>query len=64
MESTLSLTPEQKTKIAALQKEVDEKLGKILTKKQKAALETMGPPGPPPDGDGPPDRDGPPPRDE
>ncbi len=52
----LELTADQKKKLDALQKEVDEKLAKILTKEQKAALEEMrnrGPGGRGPGGRGP-----------
>jgi hypothetical protein len=58
MQSELSLTADQKAKIAALQKEVDAKVGKILNADQKAQLEEMknggdGPPPPPWGVDGP-----------
>ena len=64
LQSQLNLTAAQKKKVAALQKEVDDKLAKILTDKQKKQLESMRPrgDGQPPRGRGPqgdrPDRDG------
>ncbi len=48
MQDRLSLTDEQKVKIAELQKEVDGKLGKILTKDQNQQLQDMKRQGPPP----------------
>jgi hypothetical protein len=74
LQERLRLTDEQKKQLDELQKEVDSKLGKILTEEQNKQLKDMrgrfgrggpggppgrGPGGPPPgDGDGPP----PPPR--
>jgi hypothetical protein len=67
----LRLTPEQKAKLAAIQKEVDERLEKILSDEQKKQLQEMRqrvPRGFGPRGDGPPGGFGPggagPPGDE
>jgi hypothetical protein len=50
----LNLTSEQKKQLGQLQKEVEDRLAKILTDEQKKQLEGMrrgfGPGGPPPDG--------------
>jgi hypothetical protein len=75
MRDQLNLTSEQKAQLDALQKEVDEKLGKILTDAQKKQLKNMRPGGRGPGGPGgrgpggpggpggpPPDREGPPPE--
>jgi len=43
----LELSPEQKKKFDALQKDVDERLGRILTADQMKQLKEMRPPGPP-----------------
>jgi hypothetical protein len=76
LQARLNLTAEQKKEVAALQKDVDERLAKILTTKQKKTLQEMsrrgpgrfgppgGPGGPPPGGPGggpPPDGPGAPP---
>ena len=65
----LGLSDLQKEHLALLQKEVDEKLGKILTPAQRKQLKELGETGPPggfpggPPGFGPPgDGDGPPPK--
>jgi Spy/CpxP family protein refolding chaperone len=68
MQEQLSLTADQKARIAALQKEVDAKISKILTADQKAQLKEMlsqggdRPPPPPWGVDGPPDGGNPPQR--
>jgi hypothetical protein len=63
LEGVLKLTAEQKKQLEELQKEVDSKLGKILTDEQKKQLKDMqqgfgrggfGPPGGGPPGFGPP----------
>jgi hypothetical protein len=46
----LDLTREQEAEIAKLEKEVKERLGKILTAAQKKKLENLRPGGPPPGG--------------
>ncbi len=56
MQRMLQLTPEQKASVAALQREVDAKLAKLLTAEQKAQLKDVAQRGP---GGGP--RGGPPP---
>ena len=48
MQDRLNLTDEQKGKIAELQKELDGKLGNILTKEQNQQLQDMKRQGPPP----------------
>jgi hypothetical protein len=58
----LRLSPEQKAQLASIQKEVDERLDKILSDEQKKQLEEMrqrGPGGFGPRGDGPPGGFGP-----
>jgi len=55
LQDELEMTDKQKKDLAALQKEVDAKLDKILTKKQKEQLKEMRERGP----GGPPDRGGP-----
>jgi hypothetical protein len=69
LQQRLRLTPEQRTQVEALQKDVDARLEKILTEEQRAQLKEMrgrgpggpggfggpgGPPGGRPGGDGPP----------
>jgi hypothetical protein len=41
LQERLNLTPEQKKRLDALQKEVDERLGKILTAEQKKQIEEI-----------------------
>ena len=55
LQERLSLSEEQKKKVVALQKEVDTKLEKILTKEQREQLKSLrerGPGGPGPGGFG------------
>ena len=50
LQERLNLTDEQRTQVADLQKEVDEKLAKILTEDQRRELQALrerGPGGPP-----------------
>jgi hypothetical protein len=61
VQEMLNLTAAQKKQLDALQKEVDAKLGKILTSEQKKQLEEMRP-GPGPGGPGRRGRGGPPPE--
>ena len=73
LQEMLNLTPEQKKQLDDLQKEVDAKLGKILTDDQKKQLQDFvpkkgpkgkGPDGKGPDGKEPPDKKGPPDKKE
>jgi hypothetical protein len=65
LQNMLNLTDDQKKQLDTLQREVDEKLGKILTADQKKQLQEMRGPGgpggkpPPPGGDFPPPPGGP-----